>query len=307
MSHEIVEAAREVQRRFDWSPGSNDFHVVDVWVSRTATLTRLRGIGESEREIVLKLFSDWEPDEVRAAHEALTLRCRILSGHGADVAHSVVPLGWLADPPLLCMEYVPGSDVARALKQPEARSSGVLEDAIAACGRALGYLHTATTSGDADSSGSDLRRLATRIGLRNTAHRLATARASPLTVASAGDFAAYNARLDDAGGVTLIDVARRQTRLRPHRDVAWFLYSMRSPANDATPLERVFRTAYSEAGPVDLANPAESFAVDLFLAQRYRGMVASHLRKGSVMRGARTLSALLSHRRDTIVRADASW
>jgi hypothetical protein len=100
--------------------------------------------------------------------------------------------------------------------------------------------------------------------------------------------------------VTLIDVARHQRRVRPHRDVAWFLYSVRSSATDATHFERIFRTAYTEVGPIDLSDPAESFAVDLFLAQRYRGVLASHLRTGRYVRGARTLSALLSHRRDAI-------
>lgn len=185
-----------------------DHSLVAEWSSRTARFSRYRAADGGPSDVVVKVCERWSEADVRTSVESAR---RLAAHRGAASARVLRFVAWSPAPPALVSAFVPGEELRRLVRQ--ARQEGDLAAAsrwVRAAGGLLGGAHGAPPPP----------------GVRAKSARQALRR----PVLSAGDFAAYNFRLDERGEPVYMEPPSRLRLASAYRDLAWFLASIDPPS-----------------------------------------------------------------------------
>jgi hypothetical protein len=276
------------------------FLVIETWHHRSASFYRCRPNAAQGPEIIVKSDSAWTDNSAKAIHERMCRLSRVLLEQGVVTVRVPRVMGWLQDPPLLLMEYVPGNNLNKLIRtsrrphQPDARW---LRQIITACGQALGAYH-AHMPGETSDPTLWARSSAPMDDLGRTARRLmisrqVLARLGDVAVAeSYVDFALYNVVASPDGRFYLLDPPAQTVTAPVHKDIAKFITELKSSLEASTServgqphiylddLREAFYEGYAATGPVDIRTPENLWIVALYEAHR----AMAKARKGFRMR-----------------------
>jgi hypothetical protein len=278
---DVAEVARSIATSFPaagWLAGTTP---VGRFTSHTSAFYELAASSGGQPVALLKVGGDWDAAEAQRIYQDLVEFDRLLEAGGA-ILRVAPPLGWHGSPPAVCMGRIGGDDLGRLLRASDSQGASTYLPVMRACGEALGLFH-----GRMDLEGQTADGLA----LRNEVEKAAASiRVRPwflddLDLARAtsrryGDFAPYNIRIDEEGGIWIIDQPSFPARELVHRDVAWFLFNVErrlgwETGNDKTGFDEArsdlvaaFHEGYALTGPVPLDTPADLALLAMYRAHR---------------------------------------
>lgn len=196
------------------------YDLVDEWSSRTSRLSRFRSSSHLPPEVVVKVCERWTGADARTSFES----ARRLAPLAAARARVIEFVTWSAEPPALVSEWVGGEELATVVRRSPAAGGADLEALIAAAGVLLGRAH--------------------RLPIPEGARTKPEGRKPRRRVLSAGDFAAYNFRLDGAGSLVYIEPPSALRVVSAYRDLAWFVASLHALLPERGRLRRALGRAF---------------------------------------------------------------
>lgn len=218
------------------------------WSSRTARFGRFGRDERPDGNLVVKVCDRWTASQVQAA-VASSQRLAALD----DPTGRWRTLRFIAaseDPPAVLSEAVHGEELKALLRSASVEDLDRLHGTMAAAGELLGLVHAALPVRDAAVSG--------RRGGRR--------------VVSAGDFAVYNFLIEPGDRLVYMEPPDRERVVPASRDIAWFLWSLRSwtpAALRSAGLRRSFRAGYRRGpGGAGAWTAADDLRVELTLLRR---------------------------------------
>jgi hypothetical protein len=281
---------KKIQIRFDWPSRAPRFHLVSRKRIRGGILYRCRPDASEQGDVVLKQRLRWTPDTAQELYRAAVRIRRYWPGNGG--VESVSALGWAADPPLVCFQYIDGQDVDELVLGSDLGSSEAdLRSLVIRCGEALGGFHRSFAP---DVSGQRLARAQARGDLDKVARRmliparLVKAATGSMAVSFAyEDFRLGNMRLGPNGELFLLDPPSRLRYTPVYRDLSIFAYSLRGllsrshedGAAQADVLLEDFYRAYAITGPTTISS-AERWLVGLYWGHKVLARVHELGRRG---------------------------
>lgn len=225
---QIADAASAADIGID---GVEKYVVFDDWERERSGNRFLRLRAEPGREeLLVKTGTGWTGEDARRLFDThLSLADAVAAAH-IDHAQALYPLGWIADPPLLVLPYVTGTDLVTIIREPGRVEWDHMEDWMAAAGAMIGAYHRANPA-DADESEilGEARVAATRMRLpASVVPTLIDQMDVPgSTFASYGDFGPGNLIGTSEGAVFLIDPPVDPPPALFHRDLGNFLFELR--------------------------------------------------------------------------------
>ncbi len=254
----------ELQERFDWNQRSTGWHVDQRWTSRTANFFLCHGSETGPPVVVLKVLARERNPQPQADYRTLMQLEEIHRQTQAVTARPPRALGWLGEPPVLAMEYLPGESgsklVARCLS---ARDIEELERLVRFCGATLGAWHTRSEVTRVDDIRHDsyrrLSRTARRLGIRPSTVLRGDSELS--LVRRFRDFSVYNIQKSEDDEIVVLDPPAASGGYDlACRDIAWFMASIATAATGATVKSEARRRVVSEY-PGNRERLVKSFAV----------------------------------------------
>ena len=113
--------------------------------ARPRASTRRNRSGDG-RGVVLKVGNDWDAEDARIIHEQLGALQDLIQASGLDMKAPAV-LGWLSDPPSICIELIEGEDLDEILDRTEGYMSPISDRTVEECGALLGLFHSERRAG----------------------------------------------------------------------------------------------------------------------------------------------------------------
>jgi hypothetical protein len=240
------------------------YRTVDSWSSRTSQLYRLHAEpapSELPPDLVLKICPGWTEAAARTTFENGAAMSAALSFAGH--LHTLEPLAWSPTPPAVLSPFVPGTELAGLLRAESGMSESRRLELLCRAGELLGCLHPALPPPG-------------------------ESRPSPRSVLCAGDYATYNLRCEEGGGIVYMEPPAWRRAVSRHRDLAWFLSSVRR----FTPLASVrtrrmvldgYRRGLERGAAQRLERPwrwslIDDLRLSVYLLRRHRGAVRARRR-----------------------------
>lgn len=229
-----------------------DYDVVDEWSSRTACFSRYRSPTRRPADLVVKVCERWTEIDARTSFESARRLAALRCAGGARVLEFIA---WSSVPPALVSEFVDGEELGQLVRRTKAFGAEDLGNLMFAAGDLLGNAHALPVPAGArpKSGGRVFRR----------------------PVLCAGDFAAYNFRVERKGGLVYMEPTSKLRLVSAYRDLAWFLGSVNAPAGFPRrvthQLHRCFIRGYRTATPAAPWGPLDELLVRIDLHRRRRG------------------------------------
>ncbi len=295
---ELERMLGEASRRSGWT-SADDYDLLEVWGSRTASIYRCRGRG-SGVDVVVKVGDDWSADDAKRLSEQLVgLRSRL----DPSIVRTPDPLGWTSDPPAVCTRYVEGTDLYFMLLDIGHAAWGTAgvpaTTVFARCGAALAHLHRAP---DRLAEGTDgglerVRSVANSLWLRP----IFTSRTDLMPVIGFGDVGPHQFRISDGGRIWVLDPPMDPVPALPHEDIAMFLFGIDKLFGAANgvrtrsrrPTRIAFRDAflegYGRTGVLDPRRTPHSWLIRMFETKRAAGTARRRIRERELIDAGRML------------------
>jgi hypothetical protein len=293
-----------LQRTFNWEDRPDQLVAGESWRSKTSSFFPARP-AEAGRGVVLKVGHDWSPEDARTVYDQLVSLQNLIAGSGVDIEAPAV-LGWLPEPPSICMELIEGEDLDEILDRRDGFASPEPVKAVEESGALLGLFHESETMGEAERrehAGEARRRVDSMLGqLRIRQSPIQGIDLAGFIAPRYGDYAPYNMRLDTEGQTWLLDQPAPRSYDIVHRDVAWYAFALiRNVGRDADPgsdevraarerLVSAFLAGYARTGARSMTAPEDQLLLSVHYAhfflwaakrrwrqRRYREVV-THLR-----------------------------
>lgn len=229
-----------------------DYVLVDEWSSRTARFSRYRSSTRRPADLVVKVCERWSEIDVRTSFESARRLAALQCEGGARVLEFIA---WSSVPPALVSEFVDGEELGELVQRTEALRAEDLGSWMFAAGDLLGNAHALSVPADAKPKSGE------RVFRR--------------PVLCAGDFAAYNFRVDREGRLVYMEPTSKLRVVSAYRDLAWFLGSVNAPAGFARrvthQLHRCFIRGYRAATPAVHWGLLDEALLRIDLRRRRRG------------------------------------
>jgi hypothetical protein len=308
---DVLGLIEDLRRTFDWADRPGPVVPGESWRSKTSSFFPAHP-AEGGAGVVLKVGHDWAPEDARSVYDQLVSLQDLLADSGLGIKAPAI-LGWLPDPPSICIELIEGEDLDEILDRRAGFSAPESQKAVEESGALLGLFHKSETVGAADRmehAEAAQRRIDSMLRqLRIRKSPIEQVDLSGLIAPRYGDFAPYNVRLDPQGQTWLLDQPAPKAYDIMHRDVAWYAFALiRNVGRDADPdseevraardrLVSAFLGGYARTGPRSMTTPEDQLLLSMHYAhfflwaakrrwrqRRYREVV-THLRLARRWRG----------------------
>jgi hypothetical protein len=281
------------------------YDIVEEW-ERTRSGNRfLRFRADPGREeLLVKTGSSWTEIDARELYRAQASLADAVDAARLPGAMAIRPGGWTAQPPLLVMPFVEGTDLVTLLRDPDRPEWDYMPGWMGAAGAMLAAFHHANPARGVEEGEVllEVEMAARKVRLRPEVVRslLDGVDVPGFTFASYGDFGPGNLIGATSGDVFLIDPPVDPAPALAHRDLGNFLFELRRQLagrgyTRSSPVAGRFdslRQAFLDGYSGSLAS-ADLGLIALFEMRRAAGMARKRLpgRPGDAIWFARSASA----------------